>query len=111
MELQVFEFKEYEVPIEIGWHRFYLDCSADTGDYLRKSAAELKALAEQMEAGEKTIQDAIDYGCKMLDALLGEGSSDKIFEQRKKRLSDIIDICNWLTEIAVKFRKEKQANG
>lgn len=108
MELQVFEFKEYEVPIEIGWHRFYLDCSADTGDYMRKSALELKALAEQMEKGEKTIQDAICFGCKLLDELLGEGSSEKIFEQRKKRLSDIIDICNWLMEIALKFRKERE---
>lgn len=108
MDLQVFEFKEYEVPIEIGWHRFYLDCSADTGDYLKKSAQALKELAGQMETGEKTIQDAIGFGCNMLDDLLGEGASEKIFEQRKKRLSDIIDICNWLMDIAVKFRKERE---
>lgn len=107
MENQKFQFTNYEVPIEIGGSKFSLDCSSETGDYLKRCGNELRQLAAEIESGEKTADDAIEYGMKMLDTLLGEGASEKVFDGRKKRLSDVTDICVWLTEVAAKFQQER----
>lgn len=107
MEIQKFQFTNYEVPIEIGGSKFSLDCSSETGDYLKRCGNELRQLAAEIESGEKTADDAIEYGLKMLDTLLGAGASEKVFAGRRKRLSDVTDICIWLTEIAEKFQQER----
>ncbi len=108
MDTQKFEFVNYNVDIEIGGHHFTLDCSSDTGDYLKKCSGELRELAEAMERGEKTSDDAVQYGTAMLDTLLGDGASDKIFADRKKRVSDITDICVWLTQVAAEFQRQRK---
>lgn len=107
MEIQKFEFTDYDVPVEIGGCKFNLDCSSETGDYLKQCSQELRELAAAIGSGEKTADDAIEYGTKMLDTLLGEGASEKVFAGRRKRLSDVTDICVWLTEIAAKFQQER----
>lgn len=110
MEARKFEFTNYDVPVEIGGHEFVLDCSSDTGDYLKRCSNELREMAVAIGKGEKTSEDAVEYGFKMLDKLLGQGASDKIFEARKKRLSDVTDICLWLTGVATKFQEQRRAN-
>ncbi len=106
--MKEFEFTNYDVEIKISGHVFTLDCSSDTGDKLKKCSGELRALAEAIGKGEKASDDAVLYGMIMLDTLLGEGASDKIFDGRKKRVSDIVDICLWLTKIAAEFQKERE---
>lgn len=106
MSVQKFEFTNYNVDIEINGYQFTLDCTSDTGDCLKKCAAELRDMATAIENGEKTVDDAVQFGCGMLDTLLGEGAADKAFEGRKKRLSDVTDICIWLAQVAAKFQSE-----
>lgn len=107
METQKFEFTNYDVPVEIGGCTFYLDCSAETGDYIKQCGNELREMADAIERGEKTADNAIEYGVNMMDTLLGDGASEKVFAGRRKRLSDVVDICVWLTEIAAKFQQER----
>lgn len=108
MDVQKFEFTSYETDVEINGHIFRLDCSSETGDYLKKSAATLRETADAMGKGEKTADDAYAVGEKMLNDLLGEGAAEKCFEGRKKKLSDIFDICVWLSEVAAKFQQERR---
>lgn len=107
MNTQKFEFVNYDVDVEIAGQKFTFDCSSETGDYLKECSSELMNLAKQIEAGEKTVEDAIQYGVSMVDRLLGEGAAEKLFSGRKKRLSDITDLCVWLTEVATKFQNER----
>lgn len=107
MDIQKFEFVNYDVDIEIGGITFKMDCASETGDYLKKCGAELRDLADSIGRGEKTIDDAVSYGCNMLDTLLGEGAAEKVFSGRKKRLSDVTDICLFLTQVAAKFQNER----
>lgn len=107
MNIQKFEFVNYDVDVEIGGITFKMDCCSETGDYLKKCSAELRDLADAIGRGEKTVDDAVSYGCNMLDTLLGEGAAEKVFSGRKKRLSDVTDICLFLTEVAVNFQNER----
>lgn len=107
MNTQKFAFTNYDVEIEISGHTFTMDCSSDTGDYLKKCAGDLREMAEAISRGEKTAEDAVSYGAAMLDTLLGDGAFEKVFEGRKKRLSDVADICVWLTQVATKFQQER----
>lgn len=104
-----FEFTNYVVDVDINNHTFQLDCSSETGDYLKRSAVTLREIAEAMGRGEKTAADAFAFGEEMLDTLLGAGATEKCFEGRKKRVSDILDMCLWLTQIAAAFRAEHGA--
>lgn len=105
--MKEFEFTNYDVEIKISGHIFTLDCSSDTGDYLKKCSGELLELSEAMKRGEKTADDAVQYGMTMLDTLLGDGASDKIFADRKKRVSDILDIGLWLAQVASEFQRKR----
>lgn len=110
MEKQIFQFTNYDVPVEIAGHSFTLNCSADTGDYIKSVAGKLHELANQVAAGEKNNADIVEYGIGVVDHLLGAGSAEKILEGRdaKNRTSDVMDLCRFMVEIAAKFRNERQ---
>lgn len=108
MDIQKFEFTQYDVDVEINGHTFRFDCSSETGDYMKNCASALRGLAAAIGRGEKTTADAFAFGEKMLDTLLGEGAAEKCFEGRKKRVSDITDICVWLMRIAATYQKEHE---
>lgn len=107
MTTQKFEFVDYNVDLNIAGQSFTMDCSSETGDYLKGVAAELRSLAAALANGEKTVDDAVNYGADVIDHLLGDGAATRIFATRKKRMSDIADLCMWLTEVATKFQKER----
>lgn len=107
MTTQKFEFVDYNVDLDIAGQSFTMDCSSETGDYLKGVAAELRSLAAALANGEKTVDDAVNHGTDVIDHLLGDGAADRIFAARKKRMSDIADLCMWLTEVATKFQKER----
>lgn len=102
METQIFEFKDYRVPVQIAGIPFSLDCSADTGVLLKESGGELYRLARGLQHGDDP-QEAMDYCCQLLDTLLGDGAVEKIFSQRKKTLRDVVEVCSWLTDLAIKY--------
>ena len=108
MTTQKFEFIDYNVNLDIAGQSFTMDCSSETGDYLKSVAAELRSLATALSNGEKTVDDAVSYGTEVIDHLLGDGAATRIFATRKKRMSDIADLCMWLTEVATKFQKERE---
>lgn len=107
MTTQKFEFVNYNVDLDIAGQSFTMDCSSETGDYLKGVAAELHSLAAAIANGEKTVDNAVKYGTDVIDHLLGDGAAARIFATRKKRMSDIADLCMWLTEVATKFQKER----
>lgn len=107
MTTQKFEFVDYNVDLDIAGQSFTMDCSSETGDYLKGVAAELRSLAAALANGEKIVDDAVSYGTEVIDRLLGDGAADCIFATKKKRMSDIADLCMWLTEVATKFQKER----
>lgn len=108
MEKQIFQFTNYDVPVEIAGQEFILNCSTDTGDYLKEVSADLRELAEKIAAKEKTREDILDYGCGVIDHLLGAGAAEKILGTRKNKVSDVMDVCTFLAEVANKFRAERQ---
>lgn len=107
MTTQKFEFVDYNVDLDIAGQSFTMDCSSETGDYLKGVAVELRSLAAALGNGEKTVDDAVNYGTDVIDHLLGDGAAARIFATREKRMSDIADLCMWLTEVATKFQKER----
>ena len=107
MTTQKFEFVDYNVDLDIAGQSFTMDCSSETGDYLKGVAAELRSLAAAIANGEKTVDDAVSYGTNVIDHLLGDGAAARIFATRKKRMSDIADLCTWLTGVATKFQEER----
>lgn len=109
MEKLVFEFTNYDVPVAIAGHEFMLNCSSDTGDFLKEVGTELKNLAAEMSAGAKTKDDVIAYGMGVIDKLLGTGAAEKVFGSRERRLSDIMDLCMFLTEAAATFIRARSA--
>lgn len=103
-----FEFTDYNVDVEINGHTFKMDCSSEIGDYLKKSASEIREIAEAINSGEKTAADALAFGMEILDTLLGDGAAEKCFEGRKKRTSDIADMCVWLADVSAAFRVKRE---
>lgn len=102
----VFEFTNYDVPVTIAGREVSMNCSTDTGDYLKKVSVELRQLAEEFGKGEKSHDDVVSYGMGVIDNLLGEGSAKQLLEGRKNKISDTIDLCLFLTEVAAEFRNE-----
>lgn len=107
MTPQKFEFTNYNVPVDIAGHTFTLDCSSETGDYLKSVSENFRGLAREIGSGEKSVEDAAEYGMQVLDHLLGKGAADTIFTGRKKRVSDITDVCLFLTDVAARFQEER----
>lgn len=105
MDIQKFEFTNYDVPVKFGDEVFTLDCSADTGDYLREMANEFGKISDEMKSGEKNTADAINYGLEAIDKLLGAGAAEKIFAGRKKTISDVLDVCMFLLAVDAKFQE------
>lgn len=107
MTPQKFEFTNYNVPVDIAGHTFTLDCSSETGDYLKSVSENFRSLVREIGSGEKSVEDAAEYGMQVLDHLLGKGAADTIFTGRKKRVSDITDVCLFLTDVAARFQEER----
>lgn len=109
MDIQKFEFINYNVDVEIAGHIFSLECTSETGDFIKETANRLRSLSSEIAAGTARPTDALEYGATVIDRLLGEGACDKIFDGRKRRLDDVSDICMFLTNVAVKFQQERAA--
>lgn len=108
MEKQVFEFVNYDVPLTIGGHEFTMNCSADTGDYLKEVAGKLRTLANEVGSKEKTNADIVAYGEEVIDHLLGAGAAALLLSGRASKVSDTMDICMFLTGVAAKFSEERK---
>ena len=109
MNSNVFEFTNYDVEVELAGHKFTMDCSTDTGDYLKNAGAELKKLAKGYSAGTVSKENICEFGRDVIDRLLGSGSAETLLNGRKHEVSDIVDICVFLAQIAAKFQTKRVA--
>ena len=106
MEKKVFEFTNYDVPVVIAGQEYTLNCSADTGDYLQSVGKELKKLSAEMSSGTKTKDDVVAYGMGIVDKLLGAGTAEQVLGGCEHKLSDVMDLCLFLTKTAAAFKAE-----
>lgn len=106
MNTPKFEFTKYDIDIEIAGKSFVLDCTSDTGDYLSAQAEVLRGLADEIGNGTKTGEDAVRCGTEIINHVLGNGATAKIFDGRKIRFSDISDICLFLARTVRDFNDE-----
>ena len=108
MSVYKFEFTDYCVDVDIAGKTFKLDCSSDTGDYMKKVSGEMRDLAASIENGEKTSDDVIAFGEIVINTLLGDGAAAIIFDGRKRKVSDLTDLMVFLSQTARQFQKERQ---
>lgn len=108
MDTPVFEFTNYDVEIELAGQKFIMDCSSDTGDYIKKVSEELRDLAKKYAEDKCTKEDVCVYGRSIIDKLLGTGTAKKLLVGRKHELSDIMDICLFLTKVVAEFGAKKR---
>ena len=109
MSISAFEFTNYEVEVTLAGQKFTMDCSTDTGDYLKEVSEKMRELAEEYGKGEKTKDDLVTFGKGVIDRILGDGAADKLLSGRTHLISDISDICMYLGEIAAQFQNERKA--
>ncbi len=108
MDKRVFNFTDYDIPVTIAGQEYSLNCSSDTGDYLKQVSADLRQFAEDIGKGEKTRDDVVAYGMGVVDRLLGAGAGEHLLGHRQNKVSDIIDLCVFLSEVAADFQKERR---
>lgn len=105
----VFEFTDYGLEVTIASKDFCIECDSDVGDRMNEIAKGGRALIEQIDTGKKSKDDAIKYLSNAIDSILGAGATEKIFEDRKIRVTDCSDILIFLSaEIAAKNKAQKE---
>lgn len=105
--MKKFEFSNYKIEVDIAGKVFALDCSTVTGDYLLDVSKELRELSSSAKNNKVSSEDIIAFGKRAIDHLLGEGSTDKIFEGRTILSDDVLDIIIFLTQTQSEFQRER----
>lgn len=107
---KVFEFKDYNLELNIAGKEFRINCNSNVGDKMQAFSKNGKVMVEQLRAGEKTSEDALQYCAEAIDGILGAGAFEKIFEGRKATVTDCSDVLIFLSqEIAATNRSQKEA--
>ena len=107
---KVFEFRDYNLEVNIAGKEFKVDCNSDVGDKMQAFSKNGKALVDQIRAGEKTSEDALRYCADAIDGILGGGAFEQIFEGRKPTVTDCSDVLIFLSkEIADMNKAQKEA--
>lgn len=108
MKTPTFEFVNYNQEINVAGKKFTMDCSTDTSDYLKEKSQSLLDLSKAISDGTKPRDAAAKEGTEIIDHLLGAGATEKIFEGRNIRISDLMDICVFLAKTVREFNDEKR---
>lgn len=103
--MREFQFNNQSIEMQIGGNTFAVNPAE--GNFMKK-LAEVKKKAEEHLKKTKTIgekdnilkafSDATTFLKGSIDDLLGEGSSDLIFKDRKENLLDMLDILAYISE-------------
>ena len=97
--MKKFEFNDYTEQIDIAGHVFNLECTVETGEMIQQFRQKLVDISSEVTSGAKTAKDAIDLCFSMIDKVLGDGAADQIFDGRKKRLDDAVDVCLYIISV------------
>jgi hypothetical protein len=102
-----FEFRSRKLGLDIAGNHFEIEVSTDIGDIMAEFSREGFALIPALKSGEKTIEDAVEYCRSAIDRILGEGSVDIIFKDRKIDITDLSDVILFITGEIQKFKAGK----
>ena len=102
-----FEFRKVAAELDIAGHRFDLAVNAESAGKIEAWGKDAQVVSKQLEAGEKTIDNAWDFLLDSIDALLGDGASDTIFAEYPE--ADYLDALEVMTYIVEEFN-EARAN-
>lgn len=101
-----FKFSKSTIDIEIEDHIFTVDASnealinksRDLGVHAVKLGKKMEALKEgkDIEAIEAAVQEIISFCASAIDDLLGDGSYNQIFGERKKNFMEHLDCWGYI---------------
>ncbi len=109
--MATFQFKSYDLTVDIAGNPFTFRCDAEMGDKMVGFQKEASKLATQLGNGEKTTEDAISFCSNVIDNVLGEGATDKIFTGRSKSITDFTDLIFFLANEIKSFTSAHKAEG
>lgn len=102
-----FTFKD-DVQLNINDVEFSFDSTdLDFIEALDKFSKEAQVLSDELLKCEnyvEALQEAIEFCCVTIDALLGEGACKKIFKDTKISLIKAMDVINYISEEIGKAR-------
>lgn len=95
-----FEFKNNGLKLDIAGSVFYVDTTnPELIERILDFAKGAESMAKELKDKEdyvKELKETISFCLGAIDSILGEGSSDKIFEGRKVGLFDCLDVINYI---------------
>lgn len=95
-----FEFKSNDLELDIAGKLFYVDTTdPELIERVLDFAKGAQTMAEELKGKEDYVEElkgTISFCLDAIDSILGEGSSDKIFEGRKVGLFDTLDVISYI---------------
>lgn len=106
-----FEFKNNDLELDIAGNKFCLDTTDPTLiEKVLEFAKEAEAKAEELKNKDDYVEElktTIQFCLEAIDNILGEGSSEMIFQGRKVGLFDALDVLNYIIQSVKKGREDK----
>lgn len=97
-----FEFKNNDLELDIAGNKFYLDTTEPSLiERILEFAHGAEAMGNDLKGKEDYVEglkEAIAFCLEAIDSILGEGSSDKIFEGRKVGMFDCLDVMSYIVD-------------
>ncbi len=108
--MKKFEFQNNSLELDIAGHRFELNPIEDgLLERIEKMGEESKLEAERMREDNSpdSIKMGMNFMVKQIDALLGDGAANKIFEKRTINFFDVLDVLTYIKDSIIEFQSEK----
>lgn len=98
---------DYTQKVEVEGIEFEMDCSSKTGDFMKANVAQLQNIAAGLPDDLVEEDAVVNFGAEVIDHVLGEGATDKIFGGGERDMTKVIDIVTYLLFVAVEFNKDR----
>ena len=97
-----FDFRNARVKLKIAGHVFEVDMGRQAlhetlADFSRRALEYSKALKTSKDA-KKTLEEATQFILTSIDGILGQGASERIFQDRTAELADAADVVNYILQ-------------
>lgn len=93
-----FEFGDYRLKLNIAGCAFDIDCGGSIHEKLSTYYTEGLALEKLAREEGVSEEKQLAWGLGVIDGILGDGASDKIFEGRDKTAFDANRIVSYIAE-------------
>jgi len=103
--MREYQFNNQNIELRIAGHVFTVNPAE--GNFMKKLAEVKKDAELHLKKTKETAKtddiltafnDAVSFLKSSIDALLGEGSSDRIFQDRSENLLDLIDVLAFISD-------------